>query len=77
MHNYVDVPLQCVDHGRVLVKHAQAERERLGACVQGSMTQLRVRGQLLLGPGADLIGVLVPAARPGPGLHQPFQPGGL
>ena len=37
--------------------------------------QRGVGGQLLLGPGEDLPGELVAAARPGPGRHQPVQPG--
>jgi len=38
-------------------EHAQAERERLGACVQGSMTQLLVAGVQPAAGNAILAGI--------------------
>ena len=52
----------------------KASSIRSGSCAGRSAG---VGGQLLLGPGEDLLGQLAGAARPGPGGHQPFQPGGL
>jgi hypothetical protein len=51
--------------------HAEGVLDRAG---QPRRPQLRVGGQLLLGPRADLVGELVAAARPGPGGGQAFQP---
>ena len=52
----------------------KASSIRSGSCAGRSAG---IGGQLLLGPGEDLLGELAGAARPGPGGHQPFQPGGL
>ena len=54
--------------------HAHAEG-LLDPVRQLRRAQRRVGGQLVLGPGEDLLGELVPAAWPGPGRDQAFQPG--
>jgi len=38
-------------------EHAQAERERVGACVQGGMAQLLVAGVQPAARGGDLVGI--------------------
>ena len=53
--------------------HAHAEG-LLDPVGQLRRAQRGAGGKLLLGPGEDLLGQLVGAARPGPGGHQPFQP---